>query len=568
MERRRAKDAELVAKAQKGDLRAFDHLLARHRQRAFNIARQIAGDPEAAQDIVQEAFVQAFRSLHTLRGQDSFARFGPWLNTILRRQAQRWLHKRERAQEPMDSEMILCILGSVWKPESEPELSGELVERVRAALRALSERERKVMILHYLEGRSCEEIAENLRLSVGSIKRILYDSRQKARKEAEKMTRKEEGRKGPRRLIHWISGSFEPSRRNVFDFLRPRLAQTLCLAVNKSAKTPQQISEEIAAHTAYVEETAADLLRMKILLSPKKARYRANFIALDGADWRRLVDLLPCPAARAAQHFAKSAPRFQAAYEKTPLAGAGWAWVDMLWPIYGVIVANAGISRNCPCPMPLPRPERPDGGRYWLGGHEELPGSRCLWTTGFNCSGTGPVWHGYFWAPGLSRENEPPLGGDALAVHTVFAHGPLGEEKALAQLGGVREHWRGVLAEQVKLGFLGRSKGQFHLAIPVFAQGDSEALTPEVDAVVRPIIKDALEPLFTDVSHLLDEMGYSHHRDQYPLWHHVLRNNIMGEALRFLMEQGVLPRPSEPAPTTFAFIAWKGDLPLMSWGVE
>ena len=74
MDRGVGSDAELVARARDGDLDAFDRLIARHRHRVFGIAQQIAGNPEAAQDIAQEGFLSAFRSLHTLGHQDRFGR--------------------------------------------------------------------------------------------------------------------------------------------------------------------------------------------------------------------------------------------------------------------------------------------------------------------------------------------------------------------------------------------------------------------------------------------------------------------------------------------------------------
>ena len=558
-------DASLVARAREGDLSAFDRLIARHRQRVFGIARQMAGSPEAAQDIAQEAFLQAFRSLDGLRAHD---RFGAWLNTILRRQAQRWLRAGDNQSEPADIETLQGIPGFLWQPAPQP--PREVMERVQAALGVLSQRERSVMILHYLEGRSCEEIAQRLRISAGSVKRILHYSRRKARKEAEAMAASQEGPGGPRRLIHWIDGCAGQSRLNVFALLRPRLAQRVCLAVNKTAKTAQQISQEAQAHLRYVEETTSDLLEIEVLVSPKKGTYLANFIAFDGADWRRLMGLVRQPAAKVATELAESQDKLRAAFERTPLAASGWAWGDILWSFYGVLVALTGTLRNQPTSYRLPPPERPDGARYWLGGHEEVPGLPPVWSTGLNfCpeDPRSPLHWGYFWTWGLEREHRG-LGGDALTCAAVFADGPLGEQEALARLEGDHEHWRGILADLLKPGFLRRTNGQFRLGIPVFTQGDSDVLTPEIDAVMQPIMNDVVVPALTDVDRLLDEMGYGHRREQYPQWHRWLSSNIMGEALRFLMEQGMLPRPGEPAPPTFAFVTWKGDLPLMSWGVQ
>ncbi len=66
-------DAELVERAHRGEVAAFDRLVMRHRGRLYDIARHTTGQAEAAQDVVQEALLRAFRSLDTLRDG---ARFG------------------------------------------------------------------------------------------------------------------------------------------------------------------------------------------------------------------------------------------------------------------------------------------------------------------------------------------------------------------------------------------------------------------------------------------------------------------------------------------------------------
>ena len=91
--------------------------------------------------------------------------------------------------------------------------------------------------------------------------------------------------------------------------------------------------------------------------------------------------------------------------------------------------------------------------------------------------------------------------------------------------------------------------------------------TPAVDAAVKPIIGEVVVPALSGVPAQLDEMGYGHRRDQYGQWQRWIALSIMGEAVHFLLEQGVLPPPPDPTPASFAFIAWKGDLALTSWGV-
>lgn len=144
---------------------------------------------------------------------------------------------------------------------------------------------------------------------------------------------------------------------------------------------------------------------------------------------------------------------------------------------------------------------------------------------------------------------------------------PLGEQELLEQLGDDRERWRGALAELVQAGFVKRADREYALAVPAFTEPDSEVLTPEVEAVIGPVVADVVTPVLGYVESLLDEMGYSHRRDYYPEWQTWLAHDVMGEALRFLMEQGVLPRPEEPAPATFGFLLWRSGIPLMSWGI-
>jgi len=238
--------------------------------------------------------------------------------------------------------------------------------------------------------------------------------------------------------------------------------------------------------------------------------------------------------------------------------------------VYAILVVNIGASRNQPLEYRPPQPERPGGYHYWLGGHEVASNLPVIWTTGFNNSGTAQdVGYGHFWSWGLPVPNPRlPKWDEGLAVTAGLADGPLAEEGLLDRLGDERDRWRGVLAGLLQGGLIERSRGKLGLAIPLFGQGDSDVLAPEIDALIGPVVREIAAPAFAEVDRSLDGMGYGRHREHYPQWHRWLTGDVMGEALRFMMEQGVLPRLDESTAPTFAMIAWKGDLPLMSWGVE
>jgi RNA polymerase sigma-70 factor (ECF subfamily) len=558
---REGTDAHLVARAREGDAAALDQLIARHRGRLFGIARHMTGSADAAQDIVQEALVSALTSLSCLRDGNSF---GKWLNTIVRRQVVRWRRERDRRPEPVGDLVLRGAPAAVW---DRPEVaSPELLESIREALEVLKRRDRQVMVLHYLEGRTCDEIASIMGLSQGGVKRILHDSRNKVREEYEAMS-ETGGEPRIRRLRHWIAGSVVPQRANVFYRLKHRLAQAVCLSVNKRPKTVKQISEQVGAHADYVADTVQDLAEIDVLESPGKRRYLANFIALDGEDWRRLTKFVPEPAGEAAKRLAAAEDRLRGAFEKTQLAAAGWEWNEVAWVIYAVLAANMGVSHTQPDSYRSSAPKRPDGGRYWLGGCEEAEDLPTLWGTGLNSSfgKLEGLEVGHWWSWGLEREHPTAFsaGDDAYTALAAFRQGPLTEAEVLGRLGGDAEHWQGILAHLIKDGVLRRVNGEIRAGIPIFTQQESDVLTDEVKSVVAPITGEVAEPALALVPEALDKMGYGHRQEQYPQWLRWLAGDIMGEALRFLMEQGVLPRPPRRAPATFAMLAWESGIPLM-----
>ncbi len=247
---------------------------------------------------MQEALLRAYQALPHLRQPDSF---GPWVNTILRRLGRGWQRDGARRPEPWDAEEVRGMPGVLWGRPQEP--PGEVSDRVpRAALAVLSERERRAMILHYLEGLSCEEIAVRLRITNASVRGLLHYSRRKVRTEVETMEHAENTKSGPRRLIHWIQGDIRGAKSPTVNFyLNWRLAQSICLCVNKQAKPAKQIAEQVGAEMMYVEEMAKHLLDLEVLQAPKAHHYLANFIAFDAADWRRLTVLTRQPAAAVAE---------------------------------------------------------------------------------------------------------------------------------------------------------------------------------------------------------------------------------------------------------------------------
>jgi len=162
-------DKVLVVKAQRGDREAFGRLVSLHHARLIGAARALVRNDAAAEDISQEAFVEAYVSLPKLKRPDSCP---AWLFGIMRHRALNYLRSagREVAVPPME--------GNEMAPQGSPsDVSAELREK----LDALPERDREVLAAKYLQDLSYREIAETLGITVNAVRVRCCRAKQKLR---------------------------------------------------------------------------------------------------------------------------------------------------------------------------------------------------------------------------------------------------------------------------------------------------------------------------------------------------------------------------------------------------
>jgi RNA polymerase sigma-70 factor (ECF subfamily) len=165
---------ELLARCRAGDEPAIGALVRRFQPWATALASGILDDPDAAEDAAQEAFLVALDRLDDLREPEAFA---GWFRQIVRAQAHRVLRKRREVSSLDDQSDLPAPTESV-----RDRLDAESLRRtVREALAALSTTRRQTAELFYLEEKSCSEIADTLRIPLGTVKRRLHDARNELR---------------------------------------------------------------------------------------------------------------------------------------------------------------------------------------------------------------------------------------------------------------------------------------------------------------------------------------------------------------------------------------------------
>lgn len=210
-------DAQLLVVARSGHSVAFGELFNRYKRRIFHLAQRIMRNHEDAEDVVQEAFQQAFVHLQDFEGS---ARFSTWLSRIAINVALMKLRKKARKVEVSIDEHSesedMSFRDAVTDLAPNPEqhcLRKERSRILREALAELRPNARRVLELYELEGRSMKEIATGMGISVTAVKARIFQARPKMRRELDQYFIKRAERR--KRLRFGTAGNWESSRREL-----------------------------------------------------------------------------------------------------------------------------------------------------------------------------------------------------------------------------------------------------------------------------------------------------------------------------------------------------------------
>jgi RNA polymerase sigma-70 factor (ECF subfamily) len=173
--------------------RRFEAMAAPHLDAAYNLARWLTRNPHDADDVVQEAYLRAFRFFGTFRGGDG----RPWLLAIVRNTFYSWLEKNRHAQAEVEYneaspgiELMEAAAGDEVLHSTNPErllLRAADQRLVEQALAKLPAEYREILVLRELEDLSYKEIADIVGLPLGTVMSRLSRARERLRKQLESM---------------------------------------------------------------------------------------------------------------------------------------------------------------------------------------------------------------------------------------------------------------------------------------------------------------------------------------------------------------------------------------------
>jgi len=167
-------ERKLLEAAQNGDQKAYGVLIRQNQKKLFRFVYGILGNFDAAEDIVQEAFIKGWEAIKTFHPGYAFY---PWLSTIARNLTYNWIHREER------KESLEKLQDKGYEPESfdlgpfEKLLEKEGSKKLYKAIQALPVEFRTVFVMRQFEQMSYEDIASFLKIPPGTVDSRLHRAR-------------------------------------------------------------------------------------------------------------------------------------------------------------------------------------------------------------------------------------------------------------------------------------------------------------------------------------------------------------------------------------------------------
>lgn len=178
-------DAVLVSRSQSGDMKAYDQLVLRHRNRIFAMIRNMTHHEADAWDLTQDVFIKAWNALGNFEAK---AKFTTWLYRIAHNVVYDWNRRKkhdvvgELHDETLENERIdpaAIAIPHVGDSPDEKMAQGELKQKIEAALAKISPEHREIVILKDVQGLAYKEIADVMGCTIGTVMSRLFYARQK-----------------------------------------------------------------------------------------------------------------------------------------------------------------------------------------------------------------------------------------------------------------------------------------------------------------------------------------------------------------------------------------------------
>ena len=238
----------------------------------FGFALKRCKSSHDAEDLSQEIVVKAFRALLI---KDDVADMGKFIWTVAHNTLSNYYRDTAKSMVGVSIDEITELIADP-RSDIDTDDNTESIHRLRAEIAYLSKLQRRIVIAYYFENRKQADIARELGIPLGTVKWHLFEAKKELKRGMDAMRKTSELKFNPIKFhsygINGSSGTKSPD-----EFLRSTLSQNICYCVRNTAKTVNEIADDLGVSPVYVE-TEVEFLEENGFLKTQKDKYIVNFI--------------------------------------------------------------------------------------------------------------------------------------------------------------------------------------------------------------------------------------------------------------------------------------------------
>lgn len=238
----------------------------------FGFALKRCKSTQDAEDLSKEIVMRAFRMLLI---RDDIADVGKFIWTVAHNALSNYYRDTARSITGISIDEVAELLAAP-DSESDTDDNGETLRRLRDEIAYLSRLQRKIVIAYYFENRKQADIARELGIPLGTVKWHLFDAKKELKRGMDTMRKTSELKFNPIKF-HSYGMNGSSGTKKLDEFFRSTLSQNICYCVRNTAKTINEIADDLGVSPVYVESEAAFLEKYGFLQA-QRDRYIGGFI--------------------------------------------------------------------------------------------------------------------------------------------------------------------------------------------------------------------------------------------------------------------------------------------------
>lgn len=454
----------------------------------LGFAYQKLNDRDMAEDLASDIMLEVLKVIRSGKEIENF-------NALVWSISNHVFFKYLRRKKHGDTAYLTELFEASDNVEAEA-LKKEQERLLRREISLLAEKYRRAVVLHYFDGKNCEEIAELLEQSAGTVKWWLHEARTVMKEGMDTMREYGEKSFNPEYLFISCQGSLGTDNEPV-SCAKRKLAQNILLAAYEEPASIKELCVELGVSAAYVEDEVAALVENQLMKEVSRGKYQTDFVILSGNYGKT-----------AAAIYKECFPEYYGSLmaflncHKEELSGGkfnlpGFAWERLLW-VYIHMITDFGLTKfkaeHCKVVSYQDMPQRPKGGKWIaLGYHGGTPDAvvtdapeYMMWD--------GPVHRSSEWAQGFfhywSGTKSTPffeLSGNILPLYGQILNGNISMEN-------LSEEQKTMIAEGIQKKLLYMEEGKLKSNYYYMGEAEGERiyeLAMEFYAVAEPLFSKA-----------------------------------------------------------------------------